>query len=501
MDNISLKNTIRPQVCIFFILVFLLSGIIHARQPQFDTVNTDIAAFIAGKPRIKYFDSIATYSFYQTHKTRIDDAWHYVKRNDLNPVKRWRAKNTINQPSVDPNVVFYPFSGPDFLFVNTFFPNAHTYIMGGLEDRGTLPPLDKMSVGEIREYLSAVRHSLRYINKAGYFVTKHMMEDFNSQYLNGNLHVILYYLARTGHRIGNITYFYLEKNGEIGYDTENAGNKHIRGMAIEFFDEKFDSGTIYYLNADLSDESMSNHPEISAFIKGYGKNISYVKSGSYLLHRQDFSMLRDLILERSTKILQDDTGIPFNILEKHPEFNITLYGSYSKTIADFEDKYQPALEKALDKQNPPKLEFKIGYNSWHDETLLMYAYRDSAAETVPADTNRVVTRSARQPADNSEDRQETRKTSRGSVVFRVQIHISRFRLSPENKKFKNVKDVHFYKEDGVYKYTAGNFEDYEACKKYKNRLRENGFPEAFVVSFLNTRRIPVDSALEVSAKN
>jgi hypothetical protein len=35
--------------------------------------------------------------------------------------------------------MFYMFSGPDFLYAQTFFPNADTYILCGIEPIGAIP--------------------------------------------------------------------------------------------------------------------------------------------------------------------------------------------------------------------------------------------------------------------------------------------------------------------------------------------------------------------------
>lgn len=43
--------------------------------------------------------------------------------------------------------------------------------------------------------------------------------------------------------------------------------------------------------------------------------------------------------------------------------------------------------------------------------------------------------------------------------------------------------VHFYEEDGLYKYSTGNFVDYEKAKNEKERLRSQGLNGAFIVGF------------------
>ena len=56
-----------------------------------------------------------------------------------------------------------------------------------------------------------------------------------------------------------------------------------------------------------------------------------------------------------------------------------------------------------------------------------------------------------------------------------------------------------YKQDGLFKYTAGIFEnDFKSANEFKNQMRENGFPHAFVVAFQNGERISIDQAIKLS---
>jgi hypothetical protein len=56
-----------------------------------------------------------------------------------------------------------------------------------------------------------------------------------------------------------------------------------------------------------------------------------------------------------------------------------------------------------------------------------------------------------------------------------------------------------YKQDGLYKYSVGDFEnDFNAANNYKNDLREMGFKHAFVVAFQNGERISLENAIKLA---
>lgn len=84
------------------------------------------------------------------------------------------------------------------------------------------------------------------------------------------------------------------------------------------------------------------------------------------------------------------------------------------------------------------------------------------------------------------------------VIYRVQIETSSSRLSPNSSRFKG-SVVFEYFQDGLYKYTTGQFvNDFKSANQLKNELRAGDFPNAFVVSFYNGERITLDEALKRS---
>ena len=74
------------------------------------------------------------------------------------------------------NTMYYMFGGPDFLYAHTFFPNANTYILAGLEPVGQVPDLSRISPDVLGGELSALRGSMSTILKTHYFITKDMRD-------------------------------------------------------------------------------------------------------------------------------------------------------------------------------------------------------------------------------------------------------------------------------------------------------------------------------------
>ncbi|WP_165851387.1 N-acetylmuramoyl-L-alanine amidase family protein [Brumimicrobium aurantiacum] len=90
------------------------------------------------------------------------------------------------------------------------------------------------------------------------------------------------------------------------------------------------------------------------------------------------------------------------------------------------------------------------------------------------------------------------KEEKDKVYFKVQVETSRTPLPLNDKRFLGVA-VKEYRQDGLYKYTAGLFEgDFDAANKYKRELKEQGFEYAFVVGFVNGERIPIADAIKLA---
>ena len=82
----------------------------------------------------------------------------------------------------------------------------------------------------------------------------------------------------------------------------------------------------------------------------------------------------------------------------------------------------------------------------------------------------------------------TAKAADNQVVYKLQILTSPTKLSPTNKNFKGYKNVSFYVEKGIYKYTCGESSDLQEIKKLRTTVVKD-FKDAFIVTFKDGKRI------------
>ena len=87
----------------------------------------------------------------------------------------------------------------------------------------------------------------------------------------------------------------------------------------------------------------------------------------------------------------------------------------------------------------------------------------------------------------------TEKPTTG-VSFRVQFAILDTPTASNSKQFANVKEVGVYEHNGVYCYTSGNFSTKEEAFVRQKELKLLGYSDAWVVSFINDKRVTMAEA-------
>jgi len=115
------------------------------------------------------------------------------------------------------------------------------------------------------------------------------------------------------------------------------------------------------------------------------------------------------------------------------------------------------------------------------------------------------------PADNSSDVAEIQTTTENTptiteptlsepgmnnIRFRIQFFISKDNLNTSDKKFTSIPEVKKYKENGIWKFTSG---DYTTLAEAQNKLKEvkKFFADAFVIAFNNDLKITIQDAQEL----
>jgi len=148
------------------------------------------------------------------------------------------------------------------------------------------------------------------------------------------------------------------------------------------------------------------------FCERLGTGDVFVKSASYLMHRDHFSEVRNFLLEHSRVLLQDDSGIPVARFDQ-ARWQLHLFGHYSGPIGLFANKYQSKLAHLFERDHVEPIEFGIGYR-WRPQTSnLMLAVKTDAANDDAVSTAQAAPVSG-QAAVVGEDSSDVNRVRRGN---------------------------------------------------------------------------------------
>ncbi|MBQ0050140.1 MAG: hypothetical protein KBT12_07920 [Bacteroidales bacterium] len=339
-----------------------------------DSALNSAARFYAGVDCEGTAMSAADSLAWQKHAAQMGALLAEARESFLHPIDSLMKREASDAREII-DYVFYPCAGADFIFPFAFFPDADTYFLVGLEPAGT--PI-RQSVPDVRR-LEACRSVLRPYFQSGFFVTKNMKGQLQREEIQGMVPVITQLMALSDCELVSATNCSFTQDGSIKADT-------MQTNLVELQFRRCGSSRLqrlFYLSADLSTSALD--PLLQNYIATTlpkHRAATLLKAASYILRHDDtFGAIRQLILDHSIAILQDDSGIPYRCFD-HRLWMLSLYGEYVKPRACFDaDTYQPDLEHIYAVEPTVKpLPFHIGYarpSNW------MIARKKKNPETAP----------------------------------------------------------------------------------------------------------------------
>ncbi len=352
--------------------------VINANDSVQEVYPTDVkfnefAQFIAGyegspSSSLKSLEESNTWKNYQDN---LEVLWK--KTNNKLPVIREWADNELNEINQDGGTLFYPFSGADFLHADLFFSGHDHIAMMALEPIGTFPELQNAPDTTVNKYLARLKKSMNAILGLSFFRTIAMADDFKSE-LDGTLHVLVHFMARTDHEVLFQEQVAILPDGQLTNDLSAISDSTYVGNRFYFKKQGSDKvKTLTYFAANVQDKpyhsrgglvakGLETRTDLVAYFKQLNIKTTYLKSASYLMHRPTFSIIRSTILDESEYVLQDDSGIPVGFFDES-KWNLTFYGNYSFPISLFAERHQEDLKEIYAKKEKTvkPLPFGIGY--------------------------------------------------------------------------------------------------------------------------------------------
>lgn len=282
----------------------------------------------------------------------------------LATIDGWRRENLGDVASN--STLVYPFSGPDFVNAYAMFPDCDNYVFFSLEEPGAPPALDRMEPERLTRTLTDLRAALNDLVHLNFFITPNMAQQVRTSSLRGVTPVLMAMMALLDLRVERFSRIDLwpERLQSItDMPLAKRPKLPLQAIQIDFFNPASNrSQTLWYFALDVSDTQLKYYPEFIEWLREFRDPVVLLKSASYLLHGDGFKQVRSFILDRATKIVQDDTGIPYRMLADE-SWKVALHGQYEQPVDLFKKRYQSDLASAFSKSSASKaVPFPFGYN-------------------------------------------------------------------------------------------------------------------------------------------
>lgn len=327
----------------------------------YDTSLTSVAQLMAG---IKPDDTsgkavIVQKDVWVNHADSISLLFENAEKKNLVFMRQWAATE-LPEGRDSAATLLYAFSGPDYLYANTFFPCAKKYILFGLEPVGRIPVLDTSKNQTL--FFNNIRRALKTSLSRNFFITLHMSGDLRASEYNGVTSILMLYAAYTGHKIKDISYVTVDTNGHVqpcSYDSLKVCHQ-TAGVCLNLIDSlgRCKELTYFSFNAENSAFEKST---VKKYLESLnGKTYGMLKAASYLMHYDSFMKIREVFTSKVTTVLTDDTGLSYRMFSSvFPKFQ--LYGTFSQPVDMFHYINLSDLQLAYDSLQAKPIRFTYGY--------------------------------------------------------------------------------------------------------------------------------------------
>jgi hypothetical protein len=338
-----------------------------------DTATADDTAhFLAGLPPAadSPLAALAADARWHSHARYFDGIFEREDATTLSRIRAFAQEHLADKH----DTMLYMFSGPDFLYATSFFPNASTYVLAGLEPVGDVPQLTALKRPFLEYTLQNIESSIGTLMNYSFFITRNMKTQLSNGPVYGTLPILYVFLARTGKTVHDVTFVDLDGDGNIQTWNETGGKRASSaapGVRIIFSAGNGPWQTLYYFSTNLADGGVTRSGFLT-FCDKLGVADSFIKSASYLLHGGGFTKVRSFLIEHSATILQDDSGIPLVYFDPK-KWRLQPFGRYVPPLSIFPRAYQPRMAELFRKAAP--IEFGLGYRWRKNASNLLLAQK------------------------------------------------------------------------------------------------------------------------------
>ena len=304
--------------------------------------------------------------------------------------KRWldKARPFLAElvPSDVPSTVVYPFGGADLLTALTTYPNLELLTTMSLEWVGDPRSILKLDANEFKRNLAAQHAFLIKLFQVNHNRTVDLQE-LNQSPIPAPLVFGLTALDLLGYEPISARWFRLADDGTVNYLTaaeiaafdatpggkrQKERNEFFAHMELSFRksgDASAKTQVWRHMRVNLGDDQLSRSPVIK-YLGNQGKIAAMTKAASYLIWREDFSVIRNYLLDNMVWMISDTTGItPYEAAEKG--FVQETWGTFQGNMFAGSKRGENAMIELWKTNSERALPFQYGYPDKNENDHMM----------------------------------------------------------------------------------------------------------------------------------
>ncbi|MFZ5439084.1 MAG: hypothetical protein ACOZQL_03705 [Myxococcota bacterium] len=285
------------------------------------------------------------------------------------------------KPAGLPTTVVYPFGGGDLISALTTYPEAKEITTMSLEHAGDPRRLKGITSKQLKASLQLIRSTSSGLLTANDSKTENLMKGQRGE-LPGQLSFFLIALAVHGYEPVSLKYVKTNPDGSLRYlgraeldalEKKEAKLLHKVWVAPDF-SEAFDNLELVavkkggdpqkdrivhrHFAQNLDDDHFGKDEGMKGYLKARSPICAMTKAASYLLWRDNFSTIRQYLLDNMVFMVSDSTGIPPKFATK-AGFVQEAYGTFAESFLGANAEYNKDFVKLWKDAKP--LAFRYGY--------------------------------------------------------------------------------------------------------------------------------------------
>jgi hypothetical protein len=291
--------------------------------------------------------------------------------------KHWLADAgaffTANVPATVPKTVIYPFAGGDLSTALTVYPDADDITTLSLEPAGDATSLSRLPDKDLKKALKMVEKELGSLYTSNYSVTMNMVDAMIVGELPTQLIFSLSALSIHGFEPVSMRYFNIDPTGALVYLTDDdvtaaqkiedsiKRNQRMSNVEIRFRKVGGKKDQVYrHIMANLDDKHVKATPGVLKYLESKGKVAAMTKAASYLLSFDEFSSMRQYLIDHVVWMVSDSTGLAPSY-GKPAGFVYETWGQFDKSNMSAGRNITPSWKAEYKAQPKRELKFRFGY--------------------------------------------------------------------------------------------------------------------------------------------